>query len=98
MSLLAYVASALMARPHWGAVLRGTLMPHLHVDRDLLTMIVAIIGASLSADIFTWQSNEEVEEKIAARRHSVRQRRGATPAELRQSFGMLYSGWSSPMW
>ena len=96
MSLLAYVASALMARPHWGAVLRGTFSPHLHFDRDMLTMIVAIIGASLSAYIFTWQSNEEVEEKIAAGRRTVRQRRGATPAQLRQSlwdvvFGMVFS-------
>jgi Mn2+/Fe2+ NRAMP family transporter len=96
MSLLAYIASALMARPHWGAVLRGTLMPHLHFDREMLTMIVAIIGASLSAYIFTWQSNEEVEEKIAAGHRTVRQRRGATPAQLRQSFwdvvfGMVFS-------
>src|SRR3569832_1819608 len=72
MSLLAYVASALMARPNWGAVLRGTLMPHFTFNRDMLTMIVAIIGASLSAYIFTWQSNEEVEEKIAAGRRAGR--------------------------
>lgn len=96
MSLLAYVASALMARPHWGEVFRGTLMPHLQVNREMLTMIVAIIGASLSAYIFTWQSNEEVEEKIAAGHRTVRQRRGATPAQLKQSFwdvvfGMVFS-------
>lgn len=96
MSLLAYVASALMARPHWGEVLRGTLMPHLQLNRDMLMMIVAMIGASLSAYIFTWQSNEEVEEKIAAGRRTVRQRRGATPLQLRQSFwdvvfGMVFS-------
>lgn len=96
MSLLAYVASALMARPHWGLVLRGTLIPHLHFDREGLMMIVAIIGTSLSAYIFTWQSNEEVEEKIAAGHRTLRQRRGATPTQLRQSFwdvvfGMVFS-------
>ena len=96
MSLLAYVASALLARPNLSAVLHGTLMPHLRFDREMLMMVVAIIGASLSAYIFTWQSNEEVEEKIAAGRHTVRQRRGATPAQLKQSFwdvvfGMVFS-------
>jgi NRAMP (natural resistance-associated macrophage protein)-like metal ion transporter len=96
MSLLAYVISALLARPNLGAVVHGTLMPHLRFDREMLTMVVAIIGASLSAYIFTWQSNEEVEEKIAAGRHTVRQRRGATPAQLKQSlrdviFGMVFS-------
>lgn len=96
MSLLAYVASALLARPNLKAVLHGTLMPHLQFNRDMLMMVVAIIGASLSAYIFTWQSNEEVEEKIAAGRHTVRQRRGATPAQIKQSlwdviFGMVFS-------
>ena len=96
MSLLAYVASALLARPHLGDVVHGVLMPHLQFNRETLTMIVAIIGASLSAYIFSWQSNEEVEEKIAAGRRTVRQRRGATPAQLKHSltdviFGMLFS-------
>jgi len=96
MSLLAYVVSALLARPNLSAVLHGTVLPHLSFNRDMLMMIVAIIGASLSAYIFTWQSNEEVEEKIAAGRRTVRQRRGATPAQLKQSFwdvvfGMVFS-------
>jgi NRAMP (natural resistance-associated macrophage protein)-like metal ion transporter len=96
LSLLAYVASALMARPNLVAVAHGTFLPRVHFDRDTLLMLVAIVGASLSAYIFTWQSNEEVEEKIAAGRHTVRQRRGATPAQLRQTFwdvviGMLCS-------
>jgi Mn2+/Fe2+ NRAMP family transporter len=86
MSLLAYVASAVLAHPHFSDVVQGTLMPHIHFDRQMLAMIVAIIGSSMSAYIFTWQSNEEVEEKIAAGRHTVRQRRGATPAQLRKTF------------
>jgi Mn2+/Fe2+ NRAMP family transporter len=96
MSLLAYVASAVLARPHLSDVIHGTLMPHIHFDRQTLSIIVAIIGSSMSAYIFTWQSNKEVEEKVAAGRRTVRQRRGATPAELRQSFwdvvmGMVFS-------
>lgn len=96
MSLLAYVASAILAHPNLNDVIHGTLMPHVHFDRQLLTMVVAIIGSSISAYIFTWQSNEEVEEKIAAGRHTLRQRRGATPAQLRQTFwdvviGMVFS-------
>jgi len=59
-------------------------------------MIVAVIGTSLSAYLYTWQSNEEVEEKIAAGRRRLWQRKGTTGAELRQSmwdivFGMFFS-------
>lgn len=96
LSLLAYVASAVMAHPDLRAVVRGTFLPQVHFDREMLAMMVAIIGASISAYIFTWQSNEEVEEKIARGRHTVRQRRGSTPAHLRQTlwdvvFGMGFA-------
>ncbi|MBV8358218.1 MAG: divalent metal cation transporter, partial [Deltaproteobacteria bacterium] len=44
----------------------------------------------------TWQSNEEVEEKIAAGKRRLIERQGAIPSELRQAkwdivFGMLFS-------
>lgn len=96
MSLLAYVGSALLAHPHLTEVMRGTFLPHIRFDRETLAMIVAVIGASISAYIFTWQSNEEVEEKIARGRHTVRQRRGSTPTRLRHTlwdvvFGMTFA-------
>jgi len=96
MSLLAYVGSALLSRPDLSQVLRGTLIPTLHMDRDSMAILVAIIGTSLSAYLYTWQSNEEVEEKIAVGRRTLRQRRGTTEAELKASLwdvilGMLFS-------
>jgi NRAMP (natural resistance-associated macrophage protein)-like metal ion transporter len=96
LSLLAYVISAFLARPNWGAVAHGTFIPHMHFDRNSLSMLVAIIGTSLSAYLFTWQSNEVVEEKIAAGRRTLRQRRGVTNSELKTSlwdvtFGMFFS-------
>ncbi len=96
MSLLAYVISAFLAHPNLAQVARGTLVPSLHFDRDSLAIMVAIIGTSLSAYLYTWQSNEEVEEKVAAGKRTLRQRRGTTDAALRTSlwdviFGMLFS-------
>jgi Mn2+/Fe2+ NRAMP family transporter len=96
LSLMAYIVSAFLSHPSLASVARGTLAPTLHFDRSTLTILVAIIGSSLSAYLFTWQSNEEVEEKEAAGKHSVRQRRGTTEAELSSSrwdviFGMLFS-------
>ena len=96
MSLLAYVISALLAHPNLAEVARGTLIPRIQFNRDFLAILVAIIGTSLSAYLYTWQSNEEVEEKIAAGKRTLRQRRGTTEAELKTSlwdviFGMLFS-------
>ena len=92
LSLLAYVGSALLAHPDLGAIAHGTFIVHLHFNRESLAILVAIIGTSLSAYLFTWQSNQEVEEKIAAGRRSLRQRRGATPNELKAGLWDVISG------
>ena len=96
LTLLAYVVSAFYTHPKLTEVARGTLIPTIHFNREFLAVLVAIIGTSLSAYLYTWQSNEEVEEKIASGQHTLEQRRGATNEELKTSlwdviFGMLFS-------
>src|SRR3954454_17420488 len=96
LSLLAYVGAAFLARPEAMAVLRGTLVPTIRFDSDFLSLLVAIIGTMLSAYLYTWQSNEEVEEEIAQGRTTVEERQGATSRELRETrrdvlWGMAFS-------
>src|SRR3954468_16130199 len=96
LSLVAYVVAAVLARPDPMQVLRGTFMPTIRFDREFLSLLVAIVGTTLSAYLYTWQSNEEVEEEIAKGRTTVEERKGATREELRQSrrdifYGMLFS-------
>ena len=83
LALLTYVGAAFLARPDWGEVLRGTLLPSLHLDGDLLMALVAVLGTTISPYLFFWQASEEVEEEISAGRESVAQRAGATDRELR---------------
>jgi len=94
--LFAYVGAAILATPDVSAVVRGTFVPTLRFDREVLSLLVAVIGTSLSAYLYTWQSNQEVEEEIAMGRTRLEQRVGATKRELRQSrhdilIGMLFS-------
>jgi len=96
LALLAYVGAAVLARPDLVAVLKGTLLPRVALDRAFLGMVVAVIGTTLSAYIYTWQSNQEVEEEIAQGRTRLSQRIGATDAELRRTrrdilIGMSFS-------
>jgi Mn2+/Fe2+ NRAMP family transporter len=85
LALLAYVAAGFLARPQLLPVLKGTFIPHLRFNKEFLSILVATIGTTLSAYLYTWQSNEEVEEKIAAGKVAVEQRKGASEEELRQS-------------
>lgn len=94
--LFAYVAAAVMARPDPAEVLRATFIPRLKIDAESLSLIVACIGTSLSAYIYTWQSNQEVEEQIAIGRRRLWQRKGASASEMKRTsrdvlIGMLFS-------
>ncbi len=96
LALLAYVVSAVLAKPDAVSVLRGTLLPRIEFSREYLSILVAIIGTTLSAYLYTWQSNQEVEEEIAEGRTSLEERKGATESELRRSrrdilIGMTFS-------
>jgi len=65
LSLLAYVATALLAGQDWGAVARATLVPHIDLDAAFVMTMVGFIGTTISPYLFFWQASEEVEEEIA---------------------------------
>lgn len=96
LALLAYLGSAFLAHPDLAQTLKGTLIPHIRLDRGFLEIVVAVIGSSLSAYLYTWQSNQEVEEDISMGRRRLLDRRGTTKAELTHSahdvaLGMFFS-------
>jgi Mn2+/Fe2+ NRAMP family transporter len=94
--LFAYVAAAVMARPDPLEILRATLLPQIELNSEFIALVVACIGTSLSAYVYTWQSNQEVEEQIAIGRRRLWQRRGATRHEMKRTsndvlIGMIFS-------
>ncbi|WP_407168689.1 NRAMP family divalent metal transporter [Bradyrhizobium sp. ORS 111] len=96
LSLFAYVGSAILAKPDPWQVLQGTFFPHIEATREFLSILVALIGTSLSAYLYTWQSNIEVEEKIAAGKTRTTDRKGASKRDLADSqrdiaVGMVFS-------
>ena len=86
-TLLAYVGSAFYAHPNWGEVLHATFVPHFKLDTQFLSIIVAILGTTISPYLFFWQANQEVEDDIAHGKRTLAARKGATKAELR------YAAW-----
>jgi Mn2+/Fe2+ NRAMP family transporter len=85
LTLLVYVAAAILAKPDLGEVIRGTLIPTIRFNQQFLSLLVAVIGTTLSAYLYTWQSNQEVEEEIAMGRRRLEQRKGATKQELQHT-------------
>jgi NRAMP (natural resistance-associated macrophage protein)-like metal ion transporter len=96
LALFAYVITAFLARPDWAHVLRATLIPHVEWTRSYLSVLVGILGTTISPYLFFWQAAQEVEEERALGRTTIAQRRGSTDAELVTATrdvvtGMLFS-------
>ncbi len=92
LTLLAYGGAAILAKPDLREVIRGTLIPTLRFDAQFLSLLVAVIGTTLSAYLYTWQSNQEVEEEISMGRRRLSQRKGATRRELKETRMDVVSG------
>ena len=92
LALFAYVAAAVLARPDPLEVLRSTVVPRIELSARFLSLLVACIGTALSAYIYTWQSNQEVEEEIALGRRRLWQRKGATRVEMKRTSREVVTG------
>jgi NRAMP (natural resistance-associated macrophage protein)-like metal ion transporter len=79
--LLAYVVTAFVTRVDWAGAIRATLVPHVEWSRSFFSLLVAILGTTISPYLFFWQAAQEVEEERAMGRN-LAQRRGATREEL----------------
>jgi len=83
LSLFAYVGTAFITHPAWRSVIRDTLVPSWPKDRAAWTMLVAILGTTISPYLFFWQSSEEVEEAHQKDPRLLRPRTRATADQLR---------------
>ncbi len=61
-SLLAYVATALVIDVPWREVMLRTLLPSLQFDAKYIVAIVAVLGTTISPYLFFWQSSQEAED------------------------------------
>ncbi|KQV40020.1 iron transporter [Rhizobium sp. Root268] len=62
MVLLSYVAVVFVVEIDWYAVVKGFVFPYFPLTKNSFTVIVAILGTTISPYLFFWQSSQEVEE------------------------------------
>jgi len=64
LSLLTYIVTALIVGGNWYQILIATIVPHVEFTADFATMLVAILGTTISPYLFFWQASEEAEEEV----------------------------------
>ncbi len=61
---IAYIVSAILAKPDLGAMLKGTFVPSFSLSTDFLSLLVATLGGNVSPYLFFWQADLEVEGEL----------------------------------
>lgn len=82
LALLAYVITAFLSKPDWGAIAHDVVHPPLPVGKDAWQALVAILGTTISPFLFYWQAGQEIEEQKEAGKMSPSARRNATQSEI----------------
>lgn len=62
LSLLVYILIPFLTDTHWLAVLKSTLIPGIHFDKEYIKIMVAVLGTTISPYMFFWQTTMAAEE------------------------------------
>ena len=87
--LLVYLIVPFLYRQDWVAVLKATLIPSIKFDKDFISILVAILGTTISPYLFFWQTTMEVEDK--KEKSLIVNKRIISEMRKDVDFGMLFS-------
>jgi NRAMP (natural resistance-associated macrophage protein)-like metal ion transporter len=62
LSLLLYIAVPFFTKPDWKEVMIATIIPTIKWDKEFISMLVAILGTTISPYLFFWQTAMEAED------------------------------------
>jgi NRAMP (natural resistance-associated macrophage protein)-like metal ion transporter len=93
LGLLLYLVVPFLLHQNWPQVLRHTFVPDIHLNKDFLSILVAILGTTISPYLFFWQATMEVEDQ----QHLTRKKRIVVDKKTLENMrsdvnlGMLFS-------
>ncbi len=93
LSLFSYVATVFAVHTDWSSALRQTVVPNLHLTSSSITLIVAVLGTTISPYLFFWQASEEVEElHLSKPEKSLKSHLEQAPFQLKRIMRDTYTG------
>ncbi|MBY0479076.1 MAG: Nramp family divalent metal transporter [Chitinophagaceae bacterium] len=88
--LLVYLVVPFLTQQNWGAIFKATFIPTIQFNKQFISILVGILGTTISPYLFFWQANMEVENMNRNNHIMVNKR---LLHEMRQDvdLGMLFS-------
>jgi len=87
--LVVYLIIPFLYKQDLGAILKATFIPTIKFDKNYISMLVAILGTTISPYLFFWQATMEVEQQ--KKKHLVVNKRIISEMKKDVDFGMLFS-------
>jgi len=69
--LLVYLIVPFLVEQKWEPILNNTFVPKIHLNKEYLLILVAILGTTISPYLFFWQTSMEVESMRSRKKNIV---------------------------
>ena len=90
--LLVYLIVPFLFKQDWMKILRSAFIPTLHFNKEYISILVGILGTTISPYLFFWQASMEVEEMKHKKSHLVVNKKIISDMKQDVDFGMSFSG------
>lgn len=91
LSLLLYIIVPFMVKQDWVIIFKNTFVPTLHFDKEFLSILVALLGTTISPYLFFWQATMEAEDIAQSKRKVIVNKRVLDDMKVDVNMGMLFS-------
>ena len=91
LSLLLYIIVPFMIKQDWGTVLKNTFVPTIKFNKEFFSILVAILGTTISPYLFFWQATMEAENRQHSKRKIMVNKRILKDMKEDVNIGMLLS-------
>jgi NRAMP (natural resistance-associated macrophage protein)-like metal ion transporter len=89
--LLVYLIVPFLYQQDWLAVLKGALIPEITFDKKYISILVGILGTTLSPYLFFWQATMVAQDNIHKRKKIIIDKKILDDIKQDVDFGMLFS-------
>jgi NRAMP (natural resistance-associated macrophage protein)-like metal ion transporter len=91
LSVLLYIFVPFMVKQDWGAIAKNTFIPTIQFNKDFISMLVALLGTTISPYLFFWQATMEAEGLAHSKRTVIINKRVMNDMKADVNIGMLLS-------
>lgn len=89
--LLVYLIVPFLSKQDWPQIFKHTFIPEIKFNKEFISILVAVLGTTISPYLFFWQATMEVEDMRQSKRVLVVNKNLIHKMKVDVNFGMLFS-------